>query len=91
MSRAAFNFTYYTIYDARLLLCLRRGSGGWLLPMKHGPLPTTFEARRLPPCLASARRRAVLGVGRDLRNQRDGEPGGPRGTDGRTDGPALVW
>lgn len=37
-----------------------------------------FEARRLPPCPASARRRAVLGVGRDLRNQRDGEP-------------ALVW
>lgn len=41
--------------------------------MERGPLPTTFEARRLPPCPASARRRAVLGVGRDLRNQRDGE------------------
>ena len=55
--------------------------------MVRGPLPTAFEARRLPPCSASARRRAVLGVGRDLRNQRNGEPGGPRGMDG----PVLVW
>lgn len=38
--------------------------------MERGPLPTAFEARRLPPCSASARLRAVLGVGRDLRNQR---------------------
>jgi len=80
MSRAAFNFTCYTICDARLLLCLRRVVGVGFYPWSAGHCQRPLKLAVYPP----ARRRAVLGVGRDLRNQRDGEPRG-------MDGPALVW